>query len=144
MLKTKKGIILALSMVLVLILAAGIVYIVPLVQVDTSLSKVVGEYGTSKLGFDFGNSGPYAIGANAKGMPVFKDPDKAFTQAVKDYADGFDAIRREFKLPPVNKSNYPLYNTYGWQLTTGSDEEKRQGRIISQFFDIYENSFKKS
>lgn len=142
MFKTKKDIIIALSVVLTVFLIISIVFIIPLTPVNTSLSKVVGEYDTSKLGNDFGNSEAYAIGANVKGMPVFKNPNKAFRQAIRDYKDGFKAIRKEFELLPVNKLNYQHYHTYGWQLTTGSDEEKRQGMVISQFFDIYENSFK--
>jgi type IV secretory pathway protease TraF len=139
MFKIKK--IITFTIVFILLLAISIVFIIPLTPVNTSLSKVVGEYDTSKLGNSFGNAEAYAIGANSKGMPVFKNPNKAFRQAIKDYKDGYKAIRKEFKLLPVNKLNYSQYSTYGCQITTGNDEEKRQGRIISQFFDIYENSF---
>ena len=48
----------------------------PLTLVSTSLSKVVGEYDTSKLGNKFGDSEAYAIGVNTKGKPVFKTPNK--------------------------------------------------------------------
>ena len=142
MFKTKKNIIIALWLALTAFLVTSIVFIMPLTSVNTSLSKVVGEYDTSKLGNSFGESEAYAIGVNVKGMPVFKTPNKAFRQAIVDCKLGFKAIRKEFKLLLVNKLNYPQYGIYGCQLTTGSDEEKRQGRIISQFFDIYENSFK--
>lgn len=85
---------------------------------------------------------PYAQTIGPQGKRVFVDPDFAFSQALIDYADGFAAIRREFKLIlPINKYNFKKYMTYGWQLTTGSDEEKRQAREISKFLDIYENSF---
>ena len=33
------------------------------------------------------------------------------------------------------------YGIYGWQLNEATEEEKEQGRFISKFFDIYENSF---
>lgn len=85
---------------------------------------------------------PYAQRIGPQGKRVFVDPDAAFAQARIDYADGFAAIRREFKiLLPVNKYNYQKYKTFGWQLTTGCNEEKRQGGEISRFLDIYENSF---
>ncbi len=85
---------------------------------------------------------PYAQTIGPQGKRVFVDPDFAFSQALIDYADGFAAIRREFKLIlPINKYNFQNYMTYGWQLTTGSDEEKRQAMEISKFLDIYENSF---
>ena len=85
---------------------------------------------------------PYAQTIGPQGKRVFVDPDFAFSQALIDYADGFAAIRREFKLIlPINKYNFQNYMIYGWQLTTGSDEEKRQAGEISKFLDIYENSF---
>ena len=85
---------------------------------------------------------PYAQTIGPQGKRVFVDPNFAFSQALIDYADGFAAIRREFKLIlPINKYNFKKYMTYGWQLTTGSEEEKRQGVQITKFLDIYENSF---
>lgn len=108
-------------------------------------SEVVGEYDTSKLGGDFVKSSneAYAIGSNKDKMPVFKDTDKAFKQALIDYAEGFKAIQKEFNLKPINKKNWEAYKTYGWQLSADNDEEiRKQGREITQFFDIYENSFK--
>ena len=33
------------------------------------------------------------------------------------------------------------YKTYGWQVTTGTAEEKEQARFVSSFLDIYNNSF---
>lgn len=41
-----------------------------------------------------------------------------------------------------SKLNYPSYQTYGWQATTGSEEARQQAQFVSRFFDIYENSFK--
>ncbi len=139
MLKAKKIFIIAVSLILILLV---VISILPLTPVNTSLSKVVGEYDTSGWHNSFGDSLSYAVGMNIRGKPVFKNPNKAFRQAMRDYKLGFKAIRKEFELLPVNKLNYRMYQTYGSQLTTGSDEEKRQGIIISQFFDIYENSFR--
>lgn len=86
---------------------------------------------------------PYAQTMGPQGKRVYVDPAFAFTQARIDYAEGFAAIRREFRLLPVNKYNYKKYMTFGWQLTQGSDDEKRQAREISSFLDIYENCFQK-
>lgn len=33
-------------------------------------------------------------------------------------------------------------SAYGWQLTTDVEDIQKQGSEITQFFDIYENSFK--
>mgnify|MGYP003550872844 FL=1 len=75
------------------------------------------------------------------GMPIFKDTNKALEQALIDYADGFTAIQKQYNLAPVNDENWKNYKTYGWQLTIDDENIKKQGSEISQFFDIYENSF---
>lgn len=108
-----------------------------------SPGQVVAEYDTSKLSTDFNQSNDaYLIGANKDGMPIFKDTNKAFEQALIDYADGFTAIQQQFDLEPVSSENWKNYKTYGWQLTTANETIKKQGNEITQFFDIYENSFK--
>lgn len=108
-----------------------------------STGQVVGEYDTSKLSNDFNqNNEAYSIGANKDGMPIFKDTNKAFQQALIDYAAGFTAIQEQFDLEPVNSKNWESYKTYGWQLTSDDENIQKQGSEITQFFDIYENSFK--
>lgn len=49
--------------------------------------KVVDDYDTSKLRKKFANNSneAYDIGANEDGVPVFKDTNKAFKQALIDY-----------------------------------------------------------
>ena len=42
---------------------------------------------------------------------------------------------------PLTNFTYKSYKTYGWQVTTGTDEEKEQAIFITSFLDIYENSF---
>jgi hypothetical protein len=87
---------------------------------------------------------PYAQTMGPQGKRVYVDPAFAITQARIDYAEGFAAIHHEFRLLlPINKYNYKKYMTFGWQLTLGSDDEKRQAREISSFLDIYENCFHK-
>ena len=100
--------------------------------------KVVREY-TGNV--SFGDNEAYALGENSKGMPIFKDTDKALAQAIIDYADGFKAIEEQYNLKPVSKKNWKDYKTYGWQLNTEDENIKKQGGRITQFFDFYENSF---
>ena len=108
-----------------------------------SPDQVVGEYDTTNLSNTFDQTNEaYSIGANQDGMPIFKDTNKALEQALIDYADGFTAIQKQYNLAPVNDENWKNYKTYGWQLTIDDENIKKQGSEISQFFDIYENSFK--
>lgn len=83
----------------------------------------------------------FEIGANKYGYAVFKDPKTAYKRLKKDYSKGIRAIQKEFKLLPLSNFTFRQYKTYGWQLTTGTKEEKEQARFVSSFFDIYENSF---
>ena len=92
----------------------------------------------------FGRSPDFEIGANRYGYAVFKNPDAALVRLKTDYPEGLDLIQKEFDLAPLSESNYQAYKNYGWQVTTGTDEEQAQASFISGFFDIYENSFKKA
>ncbi len=83
----------------------------------------------------------FAIGANQYGYAVFINPDKAFARLLEDYQSGIDLIKKEFKLGSLTKNNFVSYEIYGAQVTTGTNEEKREARFISRVLDIYENSF---
>ena len=83
----------------------------------------------------------FEIGANKYGYAVFKNPNKALKRLKKNYSRGIKAIQKEFNLLPLTNLNFRQYGTYGWQLTNGTDEEKKQARFVSSFFDIYENSY---
>ena len=83
----------------------------------------------------------FAIGANQYGYAVFINPDKAFTRLLKDYKAGIDLIRKEFKLGKLTKNNFLAYSNLGCQVTTGTEEEQDQAWFVSDFLDIYENSF---
>ncbi len=83
----------------------------------------------------------FAIGADQYGRAVFKDPHKAFDTLLLLYADGIDLIQKEFHLPPLSHATIDLYGTYGWQTTTNSSAA--DASFVSDFFDIYENSFTK-
>lgn len=83
----------------------------------------------------------FEIGANRDGYAVFKNPDAAFARLISDYKAGIDLIQREYGLSPLSETDYELYKAYGWQVTTGTEQEKKQASFISGFMDIYENSY---
>ena len=83
----------------------------------------------------------FDIGANKYGYAVFKNPNKALKTLKKEYSKGIKLIQKEFNLLPLTNFNYRKYKKYGWQVTTGTDEEKEQASFVSSFMDIYENSF---
>lgn len=85
----------------------------------------------------------FEIGANKYGYAVFKDPEKALKKLKADYKDGILLIKNEFGLAQISQFNYNIYGIYGWQVTTGSKDEKEQADFVSSFMDIYENSFSK-
>lgn len=92
------------------------------------------KFGEMNLDFD--------IGANKYGKAVFKNPDKALKRLKTDYAEGIALIKKEYHLLPLNDFTYKSYKTYGWQTATGDSEQKAQARFVTQFLDIYENSFR--
>lgn len=83
----------------------------------------------------------FAIGADRRGMAVFKDPHKAFLTLTALYTDGIRAIQAQYDLAPLSESDYDLYEIYGWQTTVGSKKAREQAAFVTCFFDIYENSF---
>lgn len=93
----------------------------------------INEFGKLSIDFD--------IGANKYGMAVFKNPSKAFKRLKKDYSQGIKLIQNEFNLLPLNNFTFRKYKTYGWQVTKGTKKEKEMARFVTEFLDIYENSF---
>lgn len=110
----------------------------------------VGEYiiglsnikGTVDINYYSKISPAFEIGASQEGEAVFKNPDEAFEKLKELYAEGIKVIKKEFGLLNLNQRNYTEYKTFGWQVTSGSEDEKEQARFVSGFLDIYENSFK--
>ena len=49
--------------------------------------------------------------------------------------------QKKFKLLPLTKYTYKQYGMYGWQVASDNEMINEQGRKLSQFLDIYENSF---
>lgn len=93
----------------------------------------INKFGKISIDFD--------IGANKYGNAVFKDPKKAFRTLKREYAAGISLIQEEFALLPLTSFTYQSYKTYGWQATSGTEEERSQARFVTSFLDIYENSF---
>ncbi|MDU5110560.1 MAG: hypothetical protein E6248_08940 [Clostridium sp.] len=86
----------------------------------------------------------FEIGVNKDGYAVFKTPSKALKKLKTDYKGGLLVIQKENNLLPINQFNYKSYKTYGWQITSGSEEERKEASFITSFLDIYENSFNKT
>lgn len=78
----------------------------------------------------------FDIGADKKGVAVFKDPDAAFQALLEKYAGGIDLIKKENSLTDLSPNNVEAYKTYGWQVTTGSEEDQDEARFVSRFLDI--------
>ncbi|MBQ8610863.1 MAG: M56 family metallopeptidase [Oscillospiraceae bacterium] len=114
--------------------------------VDADPAKVVGPYDITGLRGDFLHSGDeaYAVGANAYGMPVFEDHRAAYSAFLQDYSRGIEEVRTAWKLDSINKRNYSVYKTYGWQTPCADEELNRQCYQVTLFFDLYENSFEKT
>lgn len=138
----KKRIYIIVSLIIIfIIIISGIVYFLyPKYNKDKSYSK---EYVSSENNsIDFGNDSAYKIGSNKYGETIFKNPEKALKQLKKDYTEGIKAIQDEYSLFPISNWNFRKYGKYGWQLTETSDASvKEQAAKVTQFMDIYENSF---
>lgn len=105
---------------------------------DVSKENIKGEVNTKyfeEMHIDF------EVGANKYGIAVFKNPESAYKRIKKEYKSGIKLIQKEYKLPPFNNFTYDLYGKYGWQVTTGTEEELEQAHFITSFADIYKNSF---
>lgn len=83
----------------------------------------------------------FDIGANKYGYPVFKNPEKALGTFKELYSDAITLIQTEYDLDELNTESCQWYKAYGAQTQTGTQEESEQVNFVSQFLDIYENSF---
>ena len=83
----------------------------------------------------------FEIGATKDGYAVFKNPEDAYDALLENYSDGLKLIQETYDLEEVSPHNYQKYMTYGWQVTTGTEEAQEQAHFITSFFDIYEGSF---
>ena len=84
----------------------------------------------------------YLLALNDENKPVFADPVKALAQAKVDYSEAISAVKSEHHLLPLSRYYYNAYGVFGWQIVTDDDMLCKQGAQLSQFIDIYENSFR--
>ncbi|NLZ75113.1 MAG: hypothetical protein GX914_01260 [Erysipelotrichia bacterium] len=109
--------------------------------------KVVGPYTGSAHVDDFKDVEQWQFGENKYGQIVFVDPDKAFDLAMEKYAEAinliYDNYKEEYHLDKFSKKNYHIYMMLGWQLPTDDEQIRKQGVKLTQFLDVYENSFKR-
>lgn len=105
-------------------------------------TAVVGDYDISGY-YDFGDDDAYAVGRNAYGNPVFRDPDAAFKAVKQDCKEAISHIRTHTSiLLPLNRYNWQAYNNLAFDAPAGDQEEVRQQmNFLGHFFSIYENGF---
>lgn len=84
----------------------------------------------------------FEIGADKNGYAVFKNPREAYKALIEKYSKGFELIKRETGVKPT-PSNYDKFNFGLFEpiLDVGTKEEQEQVTFISEFMDIYANSF---
>lgn len=104
-------------------------------------AEAVQETGAEQWQELFPPHSAYRLGLNAGGKPVFLDPAAALRQVRADCSDAVRRLRQERVLPPLFHFTVQAYGNLGWQLTGGADYLCTQGRLLSAFADIYENSF---
>lgn len=92
----------------------------------------------------FGDNQNYRLAINKNGMKVFKNPTSAYEQFKIDYSDAINLIKSQFKLFTLSKLNYKKYEKYGAQVNTDDKTMQQKCSKVSQFFDIYENSYNDS
>ncbi len=106
---------------------------------DTTNDKIKGNVAIEKF-LEHGEV--YDIGANMRGYAVFKNPDKAYKQLVKDYSEVIEEIKEMYGLPEFSKTEVDVYcnyaNTYSHQAQNQKVQDK--AKFISAFCDIFENS----
>ena len=83
----------------------------------------------------------YALGLDQQGRPVFQDPGAALRKCKGDCSDAAAYLRREHHLLPLSRFTLQGYGTYGWQTGSGDERIDRQGKMLTAFWDIYQNSY---
>ncbi|MBQ3708659.1 MAG: hypothetical protein II889_12275 [Clostridia bacterium] len=83
----------------------------------------------------------FAIGADAYGVAVFKNPRRAWETFQKLYADDLEALEVLHGLKPLSAKNRDMYLIYGAETEGPNPETTARYRFIAKFLDIYDNSF---
>ncbi len=103
--------------------------------------EIVSEYDDSERFETMFPGEAYKVGLNETGRPAFLSPQAALKQAKKDFSGGFKFIAKENHLLPPSYFTRRAYKTYGWQMCPENPDVKEECLKISQFFDLYENSY---
>ena len=90
----------------------------------------------------FPDHSAYEMALNEDNQPVFKNPAEALAKARSDYSDAAAVLRKEYRFLPMSKYNCYKYGKFGWQIVSEDERISAQGQKLTQFIDIYENSFK--
>ena len=109
--------------------------------------KVVGQYaGTADISM-YENDEEWRIGVNKYGEPVFADPEKAFQLAQERFAEAteliYESFGTDYHLERISVGNYQIYKQLGWQIPVNDEAIRKQGVQLTQFLDVYENSYKR-
>ena len=81
------------------------------------------------------------MGLDGRGRPVFQNPSAALKKVSSDCSDAAAYLRKEYRLLPLSRFTLQSYGTYGWQIDTGEERVAAQGRLLTSFWDIYQNSY---
>lgn len=105
-------------------------------------APLVGEYpDAGAYQRQFGADPAYTVGVTAQGKPAFSDPEGALALFCEEHKEALDLVARENGLAGPSHKTARLYKTYGWQ-TAAQDPSLGEGcRLVTSFFDIYENSY---
>lgn len=142
--KVKTGLIIIISFISIALLSYYMFFIRGFYAAS---DKVVGPYNGSANIDMYLEYEQWQIGENKYGQLIFVDPDKAFELAQEKYSDAISLIyehfNEEYQLGQFSQNNYQQYKMLGWQIPTDDEEIRLSGVRLTQFLDIYENSFKR-
>lgn len=102
-------------------------------------NKCMGEYEDKIISSNLTFKGNYAVCANPRKKPIFKNNEKAMNQIKEDYAETLDIIKETFKLKNFKETNLEDYKKYSNQLTATSEETKKEAANLSILLEIYQN-----
>lgn len=83
----------------------------------------------------------FDIGATEEGVPVFKDPAKAFNTIKRLYKDEIEKTKEVYNLPRFGESTMLTYKALAWQTVPAEDANYSRFVDLLSLLDIYENSF---
>lgn len=83
----------------------------------------------------------YAMGLDERGRPVFQNPSAALKKVSSDCSDATAYLRKRHHLLPFSRFTLQSYGVYGWQIDTEEERVAAQGRLLTSFWDIYQNSY---